>query len=304
MLTVKNISFSYKQAPVISNISFEMKPGENVALVGESGSGKSTLLKLIYGNYDLDSGNIFWNHQELFGPKYNLVIGYDFIKYLSQEFDLMPFTTVAENIGKYLSPFHPENKQRRIEELIHVVELEEFTDTKVKWLSGGQKQRVALAQALAKQPELLLLDEPFSHIDSFKKQALRRKVFRFLKEQNISCLVATHDKNDVLGFADRVLVLHDQKIIENSSVEHLYQKPKSRWVAAFFGEYNYIEPFGIVYAHQLKIVAHSPLKAVVKQCYFNGKNYLIEADFNATLIYIEHAEQIDTGTAICFEKKM
>ncbi|MBU2525339.1 MAG: ABC transporter ATP-binding protein [Bacteroidetes bacterium] len=302
MLTVKNISFTYKQAPVISNISFDIKPGENVALVGESGSGKSTLLKLIYGNYDLDSGSIFWKHQQLFGPKYNLVTGYDFIKYLSQEFDLMPFTTVAENIGKYLSPFYPENKQRRIEELIHVVDLDEFANTKVKRLSGGQKQRVALAQALAKQPELLLLDEPFSHIDSFKKQALRRKVFRFLKEQNISCLVATHDKNDVLGFADRVLVLHDQKITENSSVEQLYQNPKSSWVAAFFGEYNYIEPFGFVYAHQLKIVAHSPLKAVVKQCYFNGKNYLIEADFNATLIYIEHAKKIDTGSIICFEK--
>jgi ABC-type sulfate/molybdate transport systems ATPase subunit len=301
MLTIKNISFSYKQTTVISNISFEIKPGENVALIGESGSGKSTLLKLIYGHFDLDSGNIFWKNHQILGPKYNLVVGYDFIKYLSQEFDLMPYTTVAENIGKYLSYLYPENKQERIEELIDVVELNGFTDTKVKHLSGGQKQRVALAQALAKQPELLLLDEPFSNIDNFKKQSLRRKVFRFLKEQNISCLVATHDKNDVLGFADRVLVLNNHQIIENNSVAHLYQNPKNKLVASFFGEYNYLEPFGFLYAHQLKIVAESRFKAEVKQCYFNGNNYLIEADYNQKLIYIEHTEALEIGVEICFK---
>ena len=219
MLKVQNVSFSYSKKPIISNVSFEIQPGENVALIGESGSGKSTLLKLIYGNFDLNSGSIFWKDTEILGPKFNLVVGYDFMKYVTQEFDLMPFTTVSENIGKYLSNFYPEEKQHRIQELITVVELEDFANTKVKLLSGGQKQRVALAQALAKQPEILLLDEPFSNIDNFKKQSLRRKLFRFLKDQNISCLVATHDKNDVLGFANRILVLDNHVIIEDKSVE-------------------------------------------------------------------------------------
>lgn len=300
MLKVQNISFSYTKVPVISKVSFEINPGENVALIGESGSGKSTLLKLIYGHFDLLEGDIFWKNTHILGPKYNLVVGYEFMKYLTQEFDLMPFTTVSENIGKYLSNFYPEEKQQRTQELISVVELEDFANTKVKLLSGGQKQRVALAQALAKQPEILLLDEPFSNIDNFKKQSLRRKVFKFLKENKISCLVATHDKADVLGHADRILVLHQSKIIANASVEILYQQPKTPLIAAFFGEFNQIEPFGMVYAHQLKIVEQSEFEAKVKNCYFNGRNYLIEAVFNTETIFLEHPSKIETGNTIFF----
>jgi ABC-type sulfate/molybdate transport systems ATPase subunit len=303
MLKVQKISFSYNKTPVILDVSFEIQPGENVALIGESGSGKSTLLKLVYGQFDLKQGQIFWKDQEILGPKFNLVVGYEFMKYVTQEFDLMPFTTVAENIGKYLSNFYPDEKQQRTQELIEVVELEDFSNTKVKFLSGGQKQRVALAQALAKQPEILLLDEPFSNIDNFKKQSLRRKVFKFLKANNISCLVATHDKDDVLGFANRVLVLENHKIIENKSVEDLYQQPNNKLVAAFFGEYNFLEPFGYVYAHQLKIVDRSEYKATVNTSYFNGKNYLIEAYYNSNVVFIEHSTRLDSDTKIYFELK-
>ena len=98
-------------------------------------------------------------------------------------------------------------------ELIEVVELQDFAKTKVKYLSGGQKQRVALARAIAKEPEIILLDEPFSHIDNFKKQSLRRSLFKYLKEKNITCIVATHDKEDALGYADKMIVLRNSKII-------------------------------------------------------------------------------------------
>jgi ABC-type sulfate/molybdate transport systems ATPase subunit len=225
------------------------------------------------------------------------------MKYVTQEFDLMPFTTVSENIGKHLSNFYPEEKEQRTTELIKVVELEDVANKKVKFLSGGQKQRVALAQALAKQPEILLLDEPFSNIDNFKKQSLRRKVFKFLKKQHISCLVATHDKDDVLGFADRVLVLDNHNIIKNNSVEALYQNPTNKLVAAFFGEYNFIEPFGFIYAHQLQIVEKSNFEAQVKDCYFNGKNYLIEAVYQSNSIFIEHEGKLNIGVSISFDKK-
>ncbi|NNL83029.1 MAG: ABC transporter ATP-binding protein, partial [Winogradskyella sp.] len=155
MLQVKGLTFSYLKTAVIQNISFTLKAGDHLSVIGESGSGKSTLLKLIYGEYDLDEGEIFWKDQQILGPKYNLVIGYDFMKYVAQEFDLMPFVTVSENIGKHLSNFYPNEKQDRIDELIEVVELQDFANTKVKLLSGGQKQRVALARALAKQPEII-----------------------------------------------------------------------------------------------------------------------------------------------------
>ncbi|WP_299121475.1 ABC transporter ATP-binding protein [uncultured Winogradskyella sp.] len=300
MLQVKNVTFGYSKTKILKAIDFRVNAGENLAIIGESGSGKSTLLKLIYGEYDLKEGQIFWKDTEILGPKYNLVIGYDFMKYVTQEFDLMPFITVEENIGKYLSRFYPKEKQKRTKELIKVVELEDFSNTKVKNLSGGQKQRVALARALAKEPEILLLDEPFSHIDNFKKQSLRRKVFKHLKENNIACIVATHDKNDVLGFADEMIVLHDSKIIAKDSPQYLNNNPKLPLIASFFGEFNVIKPYGIVYAHQLKIVEHSDLKAVVKQSYFNGNSWLIEAEYNSESIFIKHKDELEENSKIQF----
>ena len=297
MLQIKNISFRYKTQMVLNNISFNVKAGEHLSIIGESGSGKSTLLKLLYGTYNLDQGHIFWKDEEILGPKHNLIIGPEFMKYVAQEFDLMPFITVAENIGAFLSNFYPEEKQERINELLDVVELIPFAKTKVKELSGGQKQRVALARAIAKQPEIILLDEPFSHIDNFKKQSLRRSLFKYLKEKNIICIVATHDKDDVLSFSDHIIVLHNTKILANNTPKHLYNNPKNKLIASFFGEFNEING-DIVYANQLKAVDKSHLKALVKQSYYKGGFYLIEAELNGKTVFFEHGKQLKKGKII------
>ena len=107
-LQVKNISFAYGKKNVLQDVDFLVKTGEHLSIIGESGSGKSTLLKLIYGEYDIDHGQIFWNDTEILGPKFKLVVGYDFMKYVAQEFDLMPFISVEENIGKNMSNLCPE----------------------------------------------------------------------------------------------------------------------------------------------------------------------------------------------------
>ena len=299
MLHVKNVTFGYSKTKVLKTINLNVNAGENIAIIGESGSGKSTLLKLIYGEYDLNEGQIFWKDTEILGPKFNLVIGYDFMKYVTQEFDLMPYTSVEENIGKYLSRFYPEEKQKRTQELIKVVELELFSKTKVKNLSGGQKQRVAIARALAKEPEILLLDEPFSHIDNFKKQSLRRNVFNYLKDKSITCIVATHDKNDVLGFADTMLVLHDSKIIAKDTPQNLYKNPKLPLIGSFFDEFNRIDD-KIYYAHQLKIVEYSNFQGKVNASYFNGNSWLIEINYKDESIFITHNESIVKGTEVYF----
>ena len=298
MLKVEKLSFGYNNTKVLENISFSLKHGEHLSIIGESGSGKSTLLKLLYGEFDLDQGQIFWNKNEVLGPKHNLIIGYDFIKYVAQEFDLMPFTSVEENVGKFLSNFFPKEKKERVKELLEVVGLTSFSKTKVKSLSGGQKQRVALARAIANQPEIILLDEPFSHIDSFKKQSLRRNLFHYLKEKQITCIVATHDKEDVLGYADKMIALNNHKIVTNDTPEQLYNNPKTSLIASFFGEFNVIEN-DIYYAHQLKIVAKSNLKVTVKQSYFKGKYYLIEAELNGETLFIEHSYFLKPNTKIC-----
>jgi len=287
MLQVKNLSFSYNKKPVLKDLSFKIESGEYLAIIGESGCGKSTLLKVLRGEYDLNKGSIFWKKEEILGPKFNLVIGYDFMKYVAQEFELEPFISVAQNIGQHLSNFYKEEKQKRIVELLEVVELTALANTKVKLLSGGQKQRVALARALANAPEILLLDEPFSHIDNFKKQSLRRSVFKYLKDKNISCIVATHDKEDVLGFADNMIVLNNNKIEAYNTPKYLYKHPKTPLIASFFSEFNVING-EIFYAHQLKIVEKSDLKITVVECHFKGNYYLIEANLSGKTVFFEH----------------
>ena len=309
MLQIQNISFSYNKQKVLDNISFSVKKGENLAIVGESGSGKTTLLKLLYGEYDLDAGFISWNNEKILGPKFNLIIGPDFIKHVAQEFDLMPYTSVEKNIGDFLSNLYPEKKQQRIDELIKIVDLQKVAKTHVRYLSGGQKQRVSLAKALAKRPEILLLDEPFSHIDSLKRQSLRRNLFQFLKEKEITCITATHDKNDVLGFADSMLVLDKGKVVAKNTPENLYNTPKTKLIASFFDELNEFKlselngkkdnQIILIYPHEIKIKSFSNHQAIVKKNYFQGNSYLLKADFNGKNIFIK-SDSKQNGT-IYFE---
>lgn len=304
MLLVQKISFSYKKKPTISNISFDLGKGKSLAIIGESGCGKSTVLKLIYGLYDLDNGTIFWNKAEILGPKFNLIPGMEFMKYLAQDFDLMPFITVAENIGKYLSNVDLDKKNNRIIELLELVEMSEFANIKAKTLSGGQMQRVAIARVLALEPEILLLDEPFSHIDNFRKNSLQRKLFSYTKEKNITCIIATHDSSDVLSFTDELLVLKDGKMIEFGNSKTIYSNPKSKYIASLFDDVTEIEINGnnlLVYPHQFKIVNKSEIEVIVVNCYFRGNNYLIQSKHKNKTLYFESKIELNLHDVIFLE---
>jgi ABC-type Fe3+/spermidine/putrescine transport system ATPase subunit len=301
MLHVAIPSFSYKEKIILQNLTFSLDKGQQLAIIGESGCGKSTLLKLIYGLYDCDEGNISWKSEPVLGPKFHLVPGMPFMKYLAQDFDLMPFITVGENVGKFLSNFYPKEKQNRIDELLNLVEMSEFKHVKAKFLSGGQMQRVALARVLAQEPEVLLLDEPFSHIDNFRKNKLRRKIFQYLKEKQITTLVASHDINDVLSFSDEVIVLKDTTILEKATPLELYNHPNYPYTAALFGEVNEIEINGkmqLIYPNQLQIVEKSDIQVEVISTYFKGKCYLIEAKFENQLVFFESEFKIEKHSII------
>ncbi len=301
MLKIQNISFSYIKEPTIHESTFSIEKGKNLAIIGDSGCGKSTLLKLIYGLYDLKDGHIFWNDIEILGPKFNLIPGMNFMKYLAQDFDLMPFITVAENVGKYLSNIYPEQKQARILELLDIVEMKEFANIKVKYLSGGQMQRVAIARVLALEPEVLLLDEPFSHIDNFRKNTLRRKLFSYLKERQITTLIATHDSTDILSFADEVLVIKNGEIIDEGSPLKIYQNPKNKYVASLFGEVNELtlnKNNIYVYPHQFEVVEQSDLKVQTINSYFRGSHFLIEAQYKNEILFFESDKNIQNNTTV------
>jgi len=301
MLHVTIPSFSYQEKIILQNLTFSLDEGQQLAVIGESGCGKSTLLKLIYGLYDCDDGNISWKSEPILGPKFHLVPGMPFMKYLAQDFDLMPFITVGENVGKFLSNFYPKEKQNRIDELLNLVEMSEFKHVKAKFLSGGQMQRVALARVLAQEPEVLLLDEPFSHIDNFRKNKLRRKIFQYLKEKQITTLVASHDINDVLSFSDEVIVLKDTTILEKATPLELYNHPKYPYTAALFGEVNEIEINGkmqLIYPNQLQIVEKSDIQVEVISSYFKGKYYLIEAKWNNQMVFFESENNFEEKSSV------
>lgn len=309
MLQVKNISFTYIENPVIKNISFEIAKGQNVAVIGESGCGKSTLLKLMYGLYDLDNGEISYNGEPILGPKFNLIPGEDYIKYLAQDFDLMPYVTVEENVGKFLSNIYKDQKKARVQELLEMVEMTEFAKVKAKYLSGGQQQRVALARVLALEPEILLLDEPFSQIDSFRKNALRRNLFNYFKKKQITCIIATHDSTEALSFSDETMVLQNGKLIAKGNSKELHDNPPNYYVASLFGEVNELklshfidleeeDEMLLLYPYQLKVVEEGKMKAVVKQSYFKGSHYLIKAAFERKAIFFEHDSELELNQEV------
>lgn len=312
MLLLKNISFSYLEGKtVIKNLNLAIEKGQHVALLGESGCGKSTLLKLIYGLKDLDGGEIYWNDKQVLGPAYHLVPGMDEMRYLAQDFDLMPFTSVKENIGKYLSNFYLKEKEHRINELLALVDLVEYADVKVKNLSGGQQQRVAIARVLALEPEILLLDEPFSHIDYSRRSLLRRNLFAYLKEKGITCVVATHDSIDALSFADETIVLKDGELIDMGETKDVYDFPMNRYVASLFGEVNelFISDFTstfdedellLIYPHQLMLSKQKgQIEVEVLDSYFKGDGYMIKTFFKEDrVVFFDHPFDIEKGAKI------
>jgi ABC-type Fe3+/spermidine/putrescine transport system ATPase subunit len=308
MLKVKNLSFAYGDKPVLKNLSFNIQKGENISIIGASGCGKSTLLQSLYGLHDVN-GKIFWKEKQLLGPNFNLVPGEDFMKYLTQDFDLMPPLTVAENVGKYLSNAYPRKKQQRVNELLALVEIKELAKTKAKFLSGGQQQRVALARTLANPPEVLLLDEPFSHIDHFRKNKLRRNLFSHLKASGTTVLVATHDSTDALSFADKTIVMKAGKITAMGSPIELYNHPPNAYVASLFGEVNELpaslffegQPPRkkiILYPHDIRLSSNGKYRAVVKNVFFKGSFFLTEVEMQGKSIFVEHPEGLEKGKSV------
>jgi len=304
MLEVTRLSYSYENKKVLHEISFSLEKGKHYALIGASGSGKSTLLKLVYGLLDAEEGSVFWNGTQVQGPAYHLVPGMDFMKYLAQDFDLMPYVTVRENIGRFLSNFYLREKAERVQELLELVELEEFSDVKARYLSGGQMQRTALARVLALEPELLLLDEPFSHIDVHQKNKLARHLFEYCKQKGITVLYTSHTPEEALMYADEILVLHNGMLLEKDVPQQIYSRPANEYTARLTGEINKIpmrflgideEGFLLVRPHELR-VSDEGIRVKVKHSYFKGTCFLIEADAGTGVYFFEHENLIETGT--------
>lgn len=282
LLELNNLYFSHTpDKPLFQNLNLRLQEGKIIALAGESGCGKSTLLNLIYGLLDWESGEIIFNGTQLLGPKGNLVPGEAAMKFVAQNFDLMPYATVAENVGKFISNINLAQKKETVTELLDIVGLQEFSDVLPKNLSGGQQQRVAIARALSVLPKLLILDEPFSNLDFPRKIELRERLFRYVKQHHISLIISTHELHDIMPWLDQVIILKDGRMIQNDSPEETYKAPYNAYVAKLFGEVNIFSESEMAdfkinkscyYPHEIQI-ASSGFDAEVLESRFAGNHF-------------------------------
>ena len=302
MLFLKNISFAYEGQPeLLKNISFELSQGEHLSLMGESGCGKSTLLKVIYGLIDVQEGTIHFHNERVWGPSRQLVPGFKTMKYLAQDFGLGPYHTVAENVGKFISNLDLDYKKERVMELLTLVGMERFAPLKALNLSGGEKQRVALAMALAQEPQLLLLDEPFSQVDNFRKNDLQRTLFAYLKEKNIRCIVATHDGKDALSYSDKTAIMHAGELLHFGNTLNIYAQDTDAYTASLFGEVTTYQG-KLFKPHQIALASQpTDWQVIVQHNYFQGSHYLIEATTPETKVYFYNPIPLTKNAAVYLE---
>ena len=282
LLNVRNLYFGYKPGTLLfRNINLSVEKGKIIALAGESGCGKSTLLNIVYGLLNWQSGEIYLEEERLFGPKGNIVPGELGMKLVSQNYDLMPYLTVVENIGKFISNTNLSEKKQKIQELLQVVGLEDYAHVLPKNLSGGQQQRVAIARALSVMPKLLLLDEPFSNLDYSRKMELRERLFNYAKEHELSVMISTHEIQEILPWTDQIIVLQEGRLIQNDNAEETFRNPYNAYVAKLLGEVNTIseEEKSILnvsknyfFPHQVKLTENG-LDAQIVESRFAGNHY-------------------------------
>lgn len=309
LLEINNLFFSHtKEKPLFQNLNLRFEAGRIIALAGESGCGKSTLLGLIYGLLNWESGDIIFNGNKLLGPKGNLVPGEAEMKFVAQNFDLMPYATVAENVGKFISNINLAQKRKTVMELLEVVGLLEFADVLPKYLSGGQQQRVAIARALSVLPKLLILDEPFSNLDFPRKIELRERLFRYVKQHQISLIISTHELQDIMPWLDQIVILQNGRLIQNDTPEETYRNPYNVYVAKLFGEVNIfsedeIIDFGLskptYYPKEIKI-SETGVEAEILESRFAGNYYWnkIKAKNKELIIYTD--EKLNTSVTVSF----
>jgi iron(III) transport system ATP-binding protein len=236
-LAVADVAKRFGATDVLCGVSLEVQPGRVCALLGPSGSGKTTLLRAIAGLERPDRGRVIVGQRVLsdangtWVPPEQRRVGMVF-----QDWALFPQMTVAANVGFGLS--RAERRTTRVGEVLDMVGLAAFADRHPGTLSGGQQQRVALARALAPRPEVLLLDEPFSNLDTTLRVRVRTEVHRLLAETEVTALFVTHDQEEAFVLGDVVAVVNDGVIEQVGSPADLYRRPASPWVASFVGDAN------------------------------------------------------------------
>ncbi len=236
-LTLENVQHFYGARQILHDISFTLKAGEVVCLLGPSGCGKSTLLRLIAGLECTDGGSVRINGKVMCDANTCVPTQKRNIGMVFQDYALFPHFTVLQNVAyglrSVLGNVEAENEAMRALERVGLAHAAQKSPIQ---LSGGERQRVALARSVVTRPSILLMDEPFSGLDGRLKEAIRRETLQVLREANVTTLIVTHDPEEAMRIADRLILMDEGRIVAHGQAETLYRAPPNVFTASFLSE--------------------------------------------------------------------
>ncbi|GAB2871144.1 ABC transporter ATP-binding protein [Streptomyces deserti] len=236
-LRIEGLTKSYgPDAPVLRGLDLDVPGGALAAVLGPSGCGKTTLLRIVAGFLPADAGTVTVGGRTLTGPGVHLPPERRRVGIVPQEGALFPHLTVARNVAFGLTGLDRGERRRRMEEMLDLVGLAGYGDRMPHELSGGQQQRIALARALAPQPQLVLLDEPFNALDSALRAGVRADVRTALRATGATAVLVTHDQQEALSTADLVAVVRQGRVAQCDTPQELYRRPADPWIAGFVGD--------------------------------------------------------------------
>ena len=286
-LEVKNLNKTYGEKEVLKDVSFSLDEGNILCILGPSGCGKTTILNSIGGFIKNNSGKIFLNGEDIssLNPEDRN------ISTVFQSYGLFSNKNVLENVA-YGLKFRNVKKQDRINkslEILKIVGLEGYEYRKVHELSGGQRQRVALARSLVISPRLILLDEPFSNLDKNLRITMRNEIKKLVKYFKMTTILVTHDQEDAFIMADRVILMNEGKIIQNSTVTELYNSPNSEFSLSFIGNSNKLDNDYFIRPEKINIVDYKTdnfAEIISKQFRGSFIEYQLKLDNNSNILKV------------------
>ena len=266
VLKVENLGLKLGGLDILKSLDLELKDGMIACLLGASGCGKTTLLRCIAGFESVSHGKITINHRVVSSPDIQVSPEHRKIGIVFQDYALFPHLSVKDNIGFGIRKLSSRQREEKINHLLKSVDLEPYRDRFPHELSGGQQQRVALARALAPEPDLLLLDEPFSNLDSNLRERMKHELKTLLRHFGVTALMVTHNQDEAFDIADKIAVMHDGHILQWGSSYDLYHKPNSQQVARFLGTSAFIparvSKEGCVWTELGELVCNEDLKTL------------------------------------------
>ena len=253
--------------------------------MGESGSGKTTLLHLIAALCEPDSGTLTLDNERITPPSEKLIAGHPDIKLVKQDYGLFPNMSIRANIAYELRYYEENYRNQRVDKLLDISGLAHVQHHLPRQVSGGEQQRATIVKAIAEEPKLLLLDEPFSHLDAVNKRRLKNEVLDLIKTEEVSCIFVTHDVADAYGMADGLLIMQNGNALQVGSPEEIYQNPINQYVAEITGE--------VTLGAELGTVRRAVLSSEFKKTQFINSNHTNNLyDYDKTLSTINSALRI------------